>query len=171
MLDIIESIKNANPERSVASIKRRLLKMSEEKGEVCEAILNLTCEKNSKNKTWDDLREELVDCFIVAVDIALTFDVNFIFTNHIRHLDVYDENNFIKKMLVTDHLLSSLIFEIDEEEKVCSSKSIAILFFELATLVFPDKENPTPEEIFENFSLEIERKINKWKTGISKIVC
>ena len=47
---------------------RRGLKLSEECGEVCEAIFGITDEENYKGKTYDDVREELVDVIIVALD-------------------------------------------------------------------------------------------------------
>jgi NTP pyrophosphatase (non-canonical NTP hydrolase) len=175
MQNIIELIREANPSRSFSDTKRRLLKIGEEKGEVCEAILNVTSSHNKKNKTWDDVREELADCFIVAVDIALTFDANMNFDLYIRHIDRYDESKFIDKMLITGHLLSSLGYNIDcnvspPDEKIdgdiqdgnCISKTLAKLFFELAVLIFPDKENSTEEQLIEAFSNEVVRKISKW---------
>jgi NTP pyrophosphatase (non-canonical NTP hydrolase) len=168
---IIETIKAANPERSLFTTKRRLLKIGEEKGEVCEALLNVTSSHNMKHKSWDDVREELVDCFIVAVDIALTFNSDMTFDFHIRHIDKYNEDKFTDKILITDHLLSSLGYVLNHiikekksegEDGHCISKSMAILFFELATLIFPDKNECTEEEIFTAFSSEVNRKLAKW---------
>lgn len=173
MQNIIELIKSANPARALSNTKRRLLKITEEKGEVAEAVLNVTSPYNGKNKTWDDVREELVDCFIVAADIALTLDIDMNFDFHIRHIDKYDESAFIDKMMVTGHLLSSLgntidimikppIADYDYSDGKCISKSMTRLFYELATLVFPDKDDLSEQDILDAFTLEVTRKISKW---------
>lgn len=69
MTDIIERIRHANPNRRFDQLARRLLKLGEEKGEAAEAFLSVTSQNNSKEKTWDDFREEIVDCAIVALDL------------------------------------------------------------------------------------------------------
>jgi NTP pyrophosphatase (non-canonical NTP hydrolase) len=69
---LLHAIWAANPARSEATLARRLLKLSEELGEVSEAYLNVTSAANAKNKTWDDVREELCDLLIVTVDCLLT---------------------------------------------------------------------------------------------------
>lgn len=51
---------------------RRVTKLSEETGECSQAFLSVTSEENSKNKSWEDVREEAVDAVIVGLDIALT---------------------------------------------------------------------------------------------------
>lgn len=75
MIDIIKSIYDAKIKKGKLDIKkprmvRRALKLSEETGEVSEAVLGITGkdEENYKNKTYDDVREELVDTIIVAFD-------------------------------------------------------------------------------------------------------
>lgn len=75
---IVDAVEKANPQRTVANINRRLIKMLEELGEVSEAYLNSTSTNNLKGKTWNDVKEEAVDTLIVAIDIALT--------------DIYDTN-------------------------------------------------------------------------------
>jgi NTP pyrophosphatase (non-canonical NTP hydrolase) len=69
---LAEAIRDANPNRSIANLNRRILKLIEEYGEATQAYLNVTSPANAKNKTWADVREELTDCFIVAVDIGWT---------------------------------------------------------------------------------------------------
>lgn len=44
----------------------------EELGELAEAYLGVTSSNNGKNKTWSDVREEIVDVLIVSLDLALT---------------------------------------------------------------------------------------------------
>lgn len=70
--DIFRLIQQANPERKIDNVVRRLLKAGEEYGEVCEALLNVTSPNNGKKKTWADVREELMDMLIVVCDVALT---------------------------------------------------------------------------------------------------
>src|ERR1700722_12797574 len=69
---IVDAVEQANPQRSLATLPRRLHKLLEELGEVSEAYLNATSINNGKGKTWADVREEAVDVLIVALDIALT---------------------------------------------------------------------------------------------------
>jgi hypothetical protein len=70
--DVVTAISNANTTRQHGNLIRRLMKIVEEMGEVAEAYLNVTSAGNGKKKTWDDVREELADVVIVAVDCALT---------------------------------------------------------------------------------------------------
>lgn len=55
-----------------ADLARRVLKLQEEAGELAEAYLNVTSKHNKKNKSWEDVREEAIDCAIVAIDIAFS---------------------------------------------------------------------------------------------------
>jgi len=70
--DIIHKIVDANPTRDASQLDRRLMKLTEELGEVFEAYLGVTSDKNYKEKTWHDVREELVDVVLVAVDCLYT---------------------------------------------------------------------------------------------------
>lgn len=72
MNDIFNMIKHANPERHHSTLPRRILKLSEEQGEIAEAYLNVTSEGNGKGKTWGDVREEMVDLLIVDMDCLFT---------------------------------------------------------------------------------------------------
>jgi NTP pyrophosphatase (non-canonical NTP hydrolase) len=69
---IIRAITDANPDKHHDNLIRRIMKQMEELGEAAEAYLNVTSAANGKGKTWDDVREELADQVIVAVDCALT---------------------------------------------------------------------------------------------------
>lgn len=71
-MKIIETIYNANPNRSVSELSRRIIKLAEEIGELSEAYLSVSSETNYKNKTWSDVREEATDAIIVALDVFLT---------------------------------------------------------------------------------------------------
>ena len=70
MDEIFKKVRDAKPIRHHDEIQRRLLKISEEHGEATQAFLSLTSPNNSKKKTWDDLREELVDELIIRVEIS-----------------------------------------------------------------------------------------------------
>lgn len=72
MTDIVRTIHAAQPDRSLANIGRRLIKLLEEQGEIAEAWLNVTSPANAKQKTWGDVREEAADALIVLLDVALT---------------------------------------------------------------------------------------------------
>jgi NTP pyrophosphatase (non-canonical NTP hydrolase) len=69
----LHAIRAANPSRHHDSMARRILKIGEEYGETCEAYLVSTTGKPSRKvKTHDDVREELIDVAIVALDCAVT---------------------------------------------------------------------------------------------------
>jgi len=70
--DVIQAIMDANPDRESNNLHRRIIKIMEEVGETSEAYLNVTSAHNGKKKRWADVREELADVVIVAVDCALT---------------------------------------------------------------------------------------------------
>jgi NTP pyrophosphatase (non-canonical NTP hydrolase) len=72
MDQLIHKIRHANPKRRIKQIERRLLKLGEELGEVNQAYISSTSKNNRKNKTWKDVREELCDVIIIAMDILLT---------------------------------------------------------------------------------------------------
>jgi NTP pyrophosphatase (non-canonical NTP hydrolase) len=48
------------------------MKLAEEYGEFVQAYLSTTSSTNKKGLTWDDVREEICDVVIVAIDILLT---------------------------------------------------------------------------------------------------
>lgn len=73
MTDIMTMIYEANKgRRNLQNLHRRITKTGEELGELGEAFLYVTSIENSKNKTWEDVREEAVDIILMGVDIALT---------------------------------------------------------------------------------------------------
>ncbi len=74
---LVEMVRNANPERSDKNVLRRLLKVLEELGEASEACLSVSSPHNYKDKSWADYREESADTLIVLIDIALTDIFNF----------------------------------------------------------------------------------------------
>jgi len=68
-MDVFEKIWGANRKRTMETFGRRLLKLGEEFGEACQAYLSVSSDNNSKNKSWEDVREELSDTIIVAMDL------------------------------------------------------------------------------------------------------
>ena len=73
-MDLIKALWFANKKRKAKNkdFSRRLVKLSEEVGEVCQAFYATTSKKNSKKKTWDNVREELIDVILIALDLLLT---------------------------------------------------------------------------------------------------
>lgn len=72
MKEIFDIIYKANPRRRIDNLERRMLKIGEELGEAISAFLNVTSELNSKGSSWEDLREELLDTMIIAIDCLYT---------------------------------------------------------------------------------------------------
>lgn len=71
--DFLLAVQAANPDRKFASMARRILKIGEEYGEASEAYLVCTTTSPTRKvKTFIDLREELIDIAIVALDCAAT---------------------------------------------------------------------------------------------------
>jgi NTP pyrophosphatase (non-canonical NTP hydrolase) len=69
---IIASIEQTDPGRNMGNYGRRIMKLGEEYGEVCQAYLSVTNPLSNKNMSWADVREEICDAVIVAVDLMLT---------------------------------------------------------------------------------------------------
>lgn len=69
---LYDVIDKANSGRSLQTLIRRAGKMGEEYGEFWEAFLNVTSLHNGKDKIWEDVREELADMVIVAIDLIAT---------------------------------------------------------------------------------------------------
>lgn len=69
--DLIAEVRAHHDERSMARLGRRLMKLGEEYGESLQAYLALTGPSNYKKITPADLREELIDVCLVAMDALL----------------------------------------------------------------------------------------------------
>jgi len=65
-------VEAANPARSYAEIDRRIMKLGEEYGELLQAYLGVTSRNNYKNLQWENVREEMCDVLILALDIIMT---------------------------------------------------------------------------------------------------
>lgn len=69
--DIIDKIYNTRLDRSVSNIDDRVMKLCEEAGEAIGALLSIR-NNSYKGLTYEDLREELIDAWIVTTDAILT---------------------------------------------------------------------------------------------------
>lgn len=92
-MNIIKKVWDANRNRTMDIFARRLLKLGEEYGEANQAYLSVSSEKNGKNKTWDDVREELVDVLVVDLDLLC------------HQFPDEDELTFEKRMEVIEKIL------------------------------------------------------------------
>jgi NTP pyrophosphatase (non-canonical NTP hydrolase) len=72
VVDILDMVLHAGKKRrSIRDFTRKVIKLSEETGELSEAFLGVTSKINRKHKKWEDVREEAIDVAIIALDIAL----------------------------------------------------------------------------------------------------
>jgi hypothetical protein len=67
--DMLEVIRQVDPTRNFLTMNRRLMKLGEEFGEALQAYLAVTSGNNYKGLTPTDLREELIDIVVVALDL------------------------------------------------------------------------------------------------------
>ncbi|MEV7141129.1 MazG-like family protein [Streptomyces tauricus] len=79
------------PERPAQeTLLLRMLKLSEEVGEVAEAVIGATGQNPRKgvSHTWDDVRSELCDVIITAAVAlrTLTPEAREVFTTHLTHV-------------------------------------------------------------------------------------
>ena len=72
-MGILTDIQKAGAaERSAGNVERRILKATEELGELAEAALSATSASNAKGKSWMDVIDEACDVAIMGIDIAMT---------------------------------------------------------------------------------------------------
>jgi len=160
---ITRLVHDINPGRSRANLGRRALKLLEELGEVSEAWLNVTSGFNGKDKSWDDVREEVADCLVVALDIHLTNDgvepapVHF-------DVRVGDPESFVPMtFLVASHLSNcgTKFFEGDDRAVTFYAAQAAIAAVDLAFIPFPG-HTPSLDEMADELTALVERKLAKW---------
>jgi hypothetical protein len=172
-LEIIESIRRANPERTHENLSRRILKIGEEVGEVDEAYLNVTSAGNGKGKTWNDVREELADVLIVCVDVALTV----LPTESDNTTRVSDLGEFVGTQVRSDITasledlflgLQGAVGELAAARAVGSTRtrsrafSAVVYAFEMARRRLPDQQGRTQQQIDGALLEEVTRKLAKW---------
>jgi hypothetical protein len=197
MIKVIKLIEEVIEDRDFNSIERRISKFYEEFGEVNEAYLNVTSALNVKNKTYDDLREEIADCVIVALDVLLTIipdkhtyiynvilDYEDIHPKKIRNLDGFLDNSFeliriyskttsdlaLVKKYFSHSDISSKTENLDNKRFLAAKQlaNIVPYLFDMAYIRMPDKENLSLAEIAQDFENIVKLKILKWKKQIDK---
>lgn len=167
-MNYIKVIENIKYQRDETVRNRRIIKLMEELGEVSEAFLNVTSPNNRKNKSWNDVREELVDSFIVAIDIHVLKTKVLSLDNHVDLIQVissYDEKDFESSFIQINSFINRLV------TNTCSDKTMNDLINVLANLAlirFPDIDAETDEQIKQRFDDMFISKINKWLSTINK---
>jgi NTP pyrophosphatase (non-canonical NTP hydrolase) len=169
--DIADLVKQTNPERHASTLGRRCIKLLEELGEVSEAWLNVTSPTNGKGKSWDDVREEMADCLIVALDIVMTP------IDNIEDFSVSETfDSFPLEQLGKDEIEELLLsigqnasdFYASARDGYHDASSIARDFVEnayfLCFLDSADQPNYTIKQKEDQLLVEIKRKIEKWET-------
>lgn len=176
----IEKIYTVGSERSVDTVSRRCAKLIEECGETAEAFLNCTGE-NYKNKTWDDLREELTDVFITLTDIALTFMTPYTL------LKIMPESPFLKQAPSLDHIpkmlarcLTALLYfnlfdnngasslSDDEAELLVPHIADALYYATAEYPEYPALDGTTFQDRVNAFVEQVEAKCNKWEQQLER---
>lgn len=69
--EVIKKIYETRLDRDVFNVDDRVMKLCEESGEAIGALLSIR-NNSYKNLTYKDLREEIIDTWIVATDAMLT---------------------------------------------------------------------------------------------------
>lgn len=178
MNNILNMVYEANLTRSHANLNRRLIKILEEVGEVSEAYLNSTTSGvNGKNKTWDDVREEVADVLIVSYDIALTplgDEDSTIFRNFPTDtFELGDFSNF-ENVLIDVSVAATSAFKNLHEKKYFAARwdmiNLIANSFKLACIVLPDQLSHSKDDIRNDLTSEVERKLTKWKNNRAKMV-
>lgn len=154
---IIDSVRNANTQRSIKNFDRRCEKFLEELGELAEARLGYTSKNNPKNKTFDDVKEEVVDVLIVALDIALTFKSNIVYWEHLTETYINPDINY-------EYILKDIVGEFGS---LWLKKTGHFDFIKCAlNLVDNIFKNIDEQEIIDM----VDKKIAKWMNGRSTVI-
>lgn len=164
-------VRAANRGRFHSNLHRRTTKLIEELGELSQAWLNVTSSSNSKQKTWNDVREEIADCLIVALDIAWTPLPNE--SDVIVVIPALAESpEFIHSMIFDICLHIAMFGQIVEsayadrlpDARVHINRVVG-LTAAMALSVLPDQSNLTTNEIETQLLIEVERKLAKWQAS------
>jgi len=165
--EIKQKVIEANPERDMANAKRRAIKLIEELGEVAEAWLNITSPQNGKSKSWNDVREEIADCLIVVMDVALTTLPGENQTHQWfiqRELNTYAHfEQIIFSILLELAFYGNMIHAGNYTHARVHINRAVVLTAELNMMPMPDQPDANIEFIEKQLLVEIDRKIAKWK--------
>lgn len=166
-LGIVKDISN-NKDFSVCD--RRLIKLIEEMGEVSEAFLNITSSNNLKNKSWEDVREELVDCFIVGLDIfSILGDKYKHNTILIKNYPIVslDLKSFTTEIIELFCLINSMYIDIGSPENIFVVMERYLSHcMKMALTKFPDIINESDDQITQRFNDMFIKKTFKWKESL-----
>ena len=156
-------VRDANLERDAATLDRRAFKLLEELGEVAQAYLAVTSQHNRKQKSWDDVREELADCLIVALDIAWTVlpGETDIAPPSYRSQQPLD---FIQAISRISYQLALYTSSLGLRFNLARHAIERVIHFtaHLAFLPLPDQTDLSADAIAVQLVEEIERKLQKW---------
>jgi hypothetical protein len=145
------------------------LKLLEEIGEFTQAYLAVTSQANDRRKSWADVREELADCLIVALDIAWTVfpteDYTTLFTpgetvtpQKLLPFGVYD-------IFFIGTELSSFGQHINNGAYMLARINITRVVDRLGYMVLthmPDQDDWDLDDVSDQLIEEVERKLAKW---------
>jgi hypothetical protein len=152
-------VREANPDRNVANVHRRTLKLIEELGEVAQAWLNVTSASNGKHKTWHDVREEIADCLIVALDIGWTILRNEIDVPDFQ-FHIYPRSPAFDEQMIFDAIWYLGKFGRDFVRSHITQVIHQVMI--MALCVLPDQLDSSIETIEAQLLVEVQRKLAKW---------
>ena len=176
MANFVEMVRLTNPNRSVDDITRRLIKVLEELGEIAEAYVNVTSEYNGKNKSWDDVREEIVDVLILSIDISLISLPKIPDNTHVapKPTILFEYDSFEKNISKFVKAVSSVMTHLFESNVNYTMVRImcnymASCAFRLAYTPMPDKTGISITQLENELEIEMDRKLTKWKNKMAKM--
>ena len=177
MIDkLIEMVREVNPGRKHSNLNRKLIKVAEEIGEIAEAYLNVTSSFNGKNKTWADVREEIVDVLILAIDISLTpwptQDTPHNLRTAVFDLGLSNYNDFEDAFMWLSASSTSAYMERRADSPNQFRNSMRSVFREAVNLAytpFPDQPDITLEELEAALEKEMRRKLDKWVAKMARM--
>jgi hypothetical protein len=181
----LEMVRAANPGRKPHNLRRRLEKVLEEIGEIAEAHLNITSGFNGKQKTWADVREEIMDVLILAHDIALTptgcivplGEADRFISHKPTNFEIYDY--FVDNMMETTKYATTAFFSVpktpdhyfspDQYAKFHSAMAWVVGFaYAMVYTVLPGESDDMV--VFEAaLEAEMRRKLDKWADKMSRM--
>lgn len=155
-------VRDANPGRQAANIRRRAMKLMEELGEIAQAWLNVTSPSNGKGKTWDDVREEIADCLIVALDVGWT-----VLPTEVE-VPTITFPTFPMPVAFNDAMVFDTCWYLGKfgRDFVRSHITQVIEHVQVMTLcAFPDQLDASMEQIESQLLIEVKRKLAKWSAN------
>lgn len=172
MENIISMIRDANPERNNKTLLRRIFKLTEEFGEHAEAYLNVTSKNNGKGKSWDDVREEIADTLIVAVDVALTpandGESGEAVENILKQLTYSDHSydRYELSMINASVAIGQLANSVSQDRQdILPVVGLVETITNMALTAMPDQANLDKTELLSNLEHLVDTKLDKWKAN------